>query len=115
MKARVETTVCDLRDGRVASPVPVTWKRNGRSITNDLCEEHVAMLEANGHAPTRGPKPGSRRKGVTAKRTTQKRRGRPPKKQSAKRKSTTKRSTTKRKTTKRKRPTKPEVAQPEAA
>lgn len=111
MRARVETTVCDLRDGRVASPIPVTWKRNGRSITNDLCEEHVAMLEANGHAPTRGPKPGSKRtsaKVATPKRTGRKRRGRPPKKASAKRKSATKRKTTKRKT-------KPEVAQPEAA
>jgi len=103
MKAKVEATVCDLGDGRVATE-SFTWKqKDGNTITNDLCDEHFSMLTNRGHTPRRGYRPNSglvsrsrntitdekapvrRRRKPTKRKTTAKgktaakRRGRPPK------------------------------------
>lgn len=73
MRAKVEATVCDLGDEKLAVGT-ITWKRDGKSRTNDLCVDHLEILSANGHLPKRGgPRgPYKRRKRTTAKRATAK-------------------------------------------
>lgn len=78
MRARVETTVCDIGCGKVATE-SFTWKmKSGRSTTNDFCEQHYKMLQDRGHIPRRGYRPGrvrgaaATRKPISAVKSTEK-------------------------------------------